>query len=374
MKLTRIYSTKGKLDIMRRWTFLTISIIVILSFLPIGFQVLGDELSLQQVVDAVNFANMSIENAELRANLYISPQPPPKITQEKTEADLHRFKNQYQNASNPVEKQTLAQHIRTAEDLLNIPPLPSYYEYTIVFSRNEVNYDGSVADRLKSLYNYRMFRVNRASKHADPQFLDSIPQVVRIGFTGHEILTQINNGESKIVLTVNDRLDNTAYFDNPSFGLVALLLSGISVVIPINPERVIDFQSATQNGTTLYSIEYTPDIPGSALTVVGKLRSTRIQVNPSKGFSVTKKEQFHHVGGKKVLKSATRFDDFKLYSQGIWYPTSIHFTKYTEGQEAVEHLFEIQEADFNISIPPGFFHVQENEIRRLGIDILPNSH
>ena len=359
---------------MRSWALLTISIIVILNFLPIGFPVLADELSLQQVISAVNFANMSIESAELRANLYISPQPPPKITQEKTEVDLQRFRNLYQNTSNPVEKQTLAQHIRTAEDLLNIPPLPSYYEYTIIFSRNEINDDGSVVDRLKSLYSYRMFRVNRASKHADSNFLKSIPQVARGVFTGHEILTQINNGESKIVLTVNDRLDNTAYFDEPSFGLVTLLLSGVSVVIPVNPERVINFQPVTKNGTTLYSIEYMPDIPRSALTEVGKLKSTKIQVNPSKGFTVTNKEQFLHVGGKKILKSATRFDDFKLYSQGIWYPTSIHFTKYTEDQEVIEYLFEIQEADFNISIPPGFFHVQENDIRRLGIDILPNRH
>ena len=362
---------------MRSWALLTISIIVSLNFLPIGFPVLADELSLQQVIDAVNFANMSIESAELRANLYISPQPPPKITQEKTEADLQRFRNLYQNTSNPVEKQTLAQHIRTAEYLLNIPPLPSYYEYTIIFSRNDINVDNSVVsvvDQLKSLFSYRMFRVNRASKHADSKILKSIPQVARGVFTGHEILTQINNGESKIVLTVNDRLDNIAHFDDPSIGLVTLLLSGVSVVIPVNPERVINFQPVTKNGTTLYSIEYTPDISRSALTDVGKLRSTRIQVNPSKGFTVTNKEQFLHVGGKKVLKTATRFDDFKLYSQGIWYPTSIHFTEYTEDQEVIEYLFEIQEADFNISIPPGFFHIQENAVRRLGIDILPNSH
>ena len=359
---------------MRSWTLPTISIIVILSFLPIGFPVLADELSLQQVISAVNFANMSIEAAELRANLYISPRPPPKIVQEKMEVDFQRIKNQYHNTANPVEKRTLAQHIKTAEDLLNCPPLPRYYEYTVIFNRNEINVDSSVADRLKSLYSYRIFRVNRAPKHADPQFLKSIPQVVRGAFAGLEIQTQINNGESEVILTVNDRLDNTAYFEEPSVGIVTLLFRGASVVIPINPERVIDFQPVTKNGTTLYSIEYTPDIPGSTLAAVGKIGSTRIRVNPSKGFSVTKMEKFLHIGAKKVLKSATQFDDFKLYSQGIWYPTSIQFTEYKEDQEVVEHIFDIYEADFNISIPPDFFQVQENNIRRLGIDILPNSH
>ena len=160
---------------MRSWTLLTINLIVILSFLPIGIHVLGDELSLQQVIDAVNFANMPIEAAELRANLHISPRPPPKIVQEKMEVDFHRIKNQYQNASNPVEKRTLAQHIKTAEDLLNCPPLPRYYEYTVIFSRNDINDESTVADRLKSLYSYRIFRVNRASQHADLQLLNNIP-------------------------------------------------------------------------------------------------------------------------------------------------------------------------------------------------------
>ena len=356
---------------MIKWTFLTMCVIVILIFLLIGFPVLAAELSLQQVIEAVNFASMAIEAAELRANLYISPRPRLNSLYEKMEVDLQELKIQYHNTSNPVEKQTLAQYIKNGEDLQNSPPLPRYYEYTIIFRRNEINDDdNSIIERFKSLYSYRIFRVNRASNHADPQFLKSVPEIARGMYTGQEIQTLISNGESVITLTVNDRLDNTAYFDEPSVGrILALLFRGAGVAIPINPERVIGFESVAQNGTTLYSIEYTHEIPGTALAGLGKFNSTRIRVNPSKTFSVTKMENFLHIGGKKVLKATTQFDGFKLFPGRIWYPTSIQFTEYKENQEVVEHLFEIHEADFNVSIPHDFFHVQESDIRKQRIDI-----
>ena len=85
---------------------------------------------------------------------------------------------------------------------------------------------------------------------------------------------------------------------------------------------------------------------------------------------MTKMENFLNIGEKKVLKSSTEFDDFNLYAQGIWYPTSIQITEYKEGQKASEYLFDIHEVDFNISIPYDFFQVQENDIRSLGIDIV----
>lgn len=357
---------------MSSWTLLTLSIIVILGFLPIGIPAMADELSLHQVISAVNFASMSIEAAELRTNVYMSPHPLPKSLQEKMEVDLQQLKIQYQNASHPVEEQTLAQHIKTAEDMQNFPPLPRYYECTVIFRRNSIKDDYDVIERLKSLFSYRIIRVNRASKHADPQLLKSIPQIVRGAYTGQEILIQICNGESIIMFTLNDRLVNTAYFEEPTVPLMIILFQGGSVSIPINPESVIDFHPVAQNGTTLYSIEYTPDISGSALTGVSKLRSTRILVNPSKAFTVTKMEGFLHLGGTKVLESVAQFDNFKLFPRGIWYPTSINLTQYKEGQKVSEYIFDIHEANFNISIPHDFFHVQENEIRRRGIDILSN--
>lgn len=372
-ELTRIYSIWRQLDVMRKRIFLTKSTIFILSFLYIGFPSLADELSLQQVIEAVNFTIMSIEAAELRANLYVSPRPIPKSLQEKIEVDLQHFKIQYQNSSNPVVKKTFAQHIKTAEDILNSPPLPRYYEYTVIFRRNEIKDGNGRIERLIPPYNYRIFRVNWGSKHADPQFLKSLPPIVRGAYTGQEFQTKISNGESEVILTVNDRLDNSSYFDEPSAGLVTLLFRGASVVNPIKPERVIDFHRVTQNGITLYSIELTYDTPRFPLTGVDKFRSTRLLVNPLKGFSIVRREHFLHVGGKNVLKTATQFDNFKLYAQAIWYPNSIQYTEFKEDQAVVEHLFEIHEAEFNISIPPDFFHVQENAIRRLGIDIPPNS-
>lgn len=360
---------------------LTNGLMFVLLFL-LTYQSFSNDLTLEDVVEAVNFSRKVIEDGELQVLYFEAPKHDLSSEDDldSIETDIAQLIEKYSMSKRQKEKDEIQKELESAESRLeNITKSRgSYEQQNIVFQakRNSPNY----TDLLKNLY-YRIHVIDRHDEYeGDLGGFDSYTRALNLPVQYHN--TVVLDGENTIYLWADGTRTNSGSLEPPHLAMVDIPFNlwGRSV-FEINPEDVIEFnKKELHNNSAVYTIEFELDsnlsLFRSSTGLPVDKATHKVWVDPESGFSVIRLEIRLYVERKTTIVQVFRYGQFREFRGGIWYPGTVENTTNNPldpTKIAVSYSYEIKEADFNIGIPSGFFTNLVDDGRRLGLMNYPQN-
>ena len=337
------------------------------------------DLTLEEVVEAVNFSRLIIEDGELQTIYFKAPKPErtsddreDKI--ELIEAKVAQLNEKYKMTKHHKEKRQIKEELdvlKAKEE--HFTKGRAYYEQKNIVFR-VIEYAASQY-RSKEIY-LRMHSIDRHNEYeGDLGVNSSYFELLNLPVQYHD--TFISDGEQTVHLWADCTGTNYGILDEEPPSIVMMIpchLWGRSYE-EIVPEKVSDFKKLEHKASTVYTIEFELErdlsVHGFAtgLSAIDKV-THKVWVNSQLGFSVVRIEIRLYARGNPTIVQVLRYGQFREFRGGIWYPGTFECTTYNRlnpTEITDTYSYEIEEADFNVGIPNGFFNNVADNASRLGV-------
>lgn len=358
-----------------RQIYLTCGLMFVLLFSLVN-QSLTIDLSLEEVVEAVNFSRLVIEDGELQARYFEAPKPE-RSSEDKiklTEANAAQLKEQYKMTKHHKEKSRIKKELAVLKGRAeHFTKGRGYYEQrNIVFKVKEYS---AYPNPSEDLY-LRIHRIDRHDEYeGDLGVNNSYIELLNLSFQYHH--TIISDGEQTFYLWADCSGGNAGAVDEDQ--------SSTAMMIPchlwgrsfheIVLEKVSDFKKSKHKTSVVYTIEFEleHDLNGLAsvtgLSAIDKV-TQKVWVNSQQGFAVVRIEVRFYVQGNVTIVQVCRYGQFREFRGGIWYPGTFENTTYNPldpTEITGTYSYEIEQADFNVGIPNDYFNNVVDNASRLGL-------
>ncbi len=339
-------------------------------------QSLTIEFSLEEVVEAVNFSRIVIEDGELQTIYFEAPKPERSSATkfELIEANVAQLKEKYKMTKHQKEKTRIKEELDVFNRRIEyLNKGRGYYEQrNIVF---KVKQYATSPNPSKDLY-VRMNSIDRHGEYeGDLGVNSSYIGLLHLPVQYHN--TVISDGEHTIYLWADCTGVNS--------GLIDEMQSSTVIQIPchlwgrsyhkILPEKVSNFKKSQLHTSAVYTIEFEMERDLSQLGSVTGLSAIdkvtqKVWVDPHQGFSVVRLEVRYYFQGNFTIVQVCRYGQFREIHGGVWFPGTFENTTYNPldpEQITGIYSYKIEEADLNVGIPSAFFNNVVHNGIRLGL-------
>lgn len=348
--------------------------VMLAGFFLCASQSFSKDLTLEEVVEALNFSRRVIEDGELQVIYFRAAEPKVSSGDEtrSLEVDVAQWKEKYRTVKHQKEKKGIQQELGASEGKLEYltKGRGTYEERNIVF---QVKKHSRIPNLSEDLY----FRIHRIDRHDEYEgnlgAYNAYTRGLNLPVQYHN--TVILDGEHTIYLWADGTRTNAGFVEPLRLALVRIpyQLWGRSP-LDITVERVRDFQKETHDTFAGYTVEFeTEHDLGKIHSITGLLLDSvtqKLWVDPQQGFSVIRLDVQFHAKGVHTTVEVYRYGSFQKLRGGIWYPSIFEVTTYSPLDPAIiisNVSYEIKEADFNIGIPEGFFDGLVENGRQMGL-------
>lgn len=354
--------------------FLTCAFMFVL-LIPLSNKSFSKDLTLEEVVEAVNFSRRVIEDGELQL-IYTEAPKPERLSEDEMkslEADVAQWKEKYKMTERQQEKHRIREELDAAERRLEYSTKGRVIceQRNIVF---QVKVYAASPNPSEDLY-FRIHMIDRHDEYeGDLGVNSSYIELLDLPTQYHN--TVLYDGEHTIYLWADVTGSNTGLIDN---------IQSAAIQIPyhlwgrsyheIVAEKVRDFNKEIHQTSAVYTIELELErdlnelATASGLSTIDRV-TQRVWVDSQQGFSVIRLEIRLYVKGNFTILQVCRYGQFREFRGGIWFPATVENTIYDllDPTKITDTFsYEIQEAEFNIGIPSDFFNGLVDEGIRLGL-------
>ena len=331
-------------------------------------------LTLEEVVEAVNFSRRLIEGGELSFFFYLSPKTKNSRAEaeRKLQKDREYWHAQLLKANSKRQRERAEVMIQFYEEYLEhlITGNAIYKERNVVFKVH----DNANNQDLRNAYFARINSIDRSILR-EASYQDAAPKLSLFNRDFRHInsySTVIVNGEYTAQLKVRSGANYVLFLQPVPMGtLIPFHLMG-RTIYHIDPKTVKSFGQEYDGENLYYVIEFVPhEVDLSTFALEVELVTKKIWVDPRLDFSAVKSEFAFYIKAKRILKERTEFKAYRRFPSDIWYPTSVHCDTYHPITRKIltQFSYHLLEADFTNDIPDDFFDVSRDDIGILVSDI-----
>ena len=364
-----------------KWQYILFFLFLILAATGMAQEI---EVTLEEVIDLVNFSREIIEDGELNVIFFESPEHSELLTKQeatqRAKVELERWKQEYQQ-----EKEH--RKIDKATDKLNQQNAIEQFEgYIKYLTEGKATYEEqNIAFRVKpdadlidprNCTLYRLYSVDRSDRYNDdsPRNNRYLTERMYTLIDYHDLL--VVNREYRLNLKSNHKISHGSLEPTGDSRIyIPFNLMG-RLYFPIQIENVVDHGWEQAETGRYFTIEYKPnlsfDIQKNKWSIQGA--TVKVWLDPKLDYCVIRDEGYLHTAKGKFKVQANTYTEFKRFSGGIWFPRRIEGRTYlfTKPNTIERRLFYIvRGADFNIGMPPDFFDLDVKEVLSTGIKIAP---
>ena len=343
------------------------------------------EITLEEVLEMVNFSREIIEDGELNVIYFESPECSELLSEREA---TQRAKAEFEQWKRGYEKER--ENIDPATDKLNLQNAIAKSEgYIKYLTQGKVIYEEqNIAFRVKSDADltdphdcmlYRLYSVDRydrshnESPHNNRYLIEHRP----LSFDYHNLL--VVNREYRVSLMCGIRVSHGSVESAaPSRIHIPFNLIG-RIYVPIPIEDIVDHGWEETERGRYFTMTSEPEVPAdmkAVATRIGRV-SGKAWLDPKLDFCVVREEHYLHNSIGKFKVAENTYSEYQLFAGDIWFPGRIEGRTYSFTEpEKIDYSFSyiVQEADFNIGIPLDFFDLDVKEVLSTGIEIMPYNH
>ena len=364
-----------------KWQYILFLLFLILAATGMAEEI---DVTLEEVVDLVNFSREIIEDGELNVIFFESPEHSELLTKQEA---TQRAKVEFERWQQAYEQEKGRRKIDKATDKLNqqnamgqfegyikylTEGKATYEEQNIVF---RVKPDADLTDPQNCML-YRLYSVDRSDRYSDdsPQNNRYLTERMYTLIDYHDLL--VVNSEYRLTLKSSSKFSRGMVESTGDSRIhIPFNLMGC-LYFPIQIENVVEHGWEKTETGRYFTIGYKPnlsvDIPKSEFGIQGA--TVKVWLDPKLDYRVIQDECYLHTTKGKFKVQEDTYTEFKQFSDGIWFPTRIEGRTYlfTKPNTIERRLFYIvREADFNIGMPFDFFDLDVKEVLSTGIKIAP---
>lgn len=347
-------------------------------------------MTLEEVIDLVNFSRLIIEDGELNVIYFLSPKKssllPENGATQHAKIEFERWKREY-------EKEKGRRNIDPTTDKLNIQNAMDYFEGHITYLMDgralyteqniafQLKPDADLTDNLTdpdgSLL-YRLYAVDRFNQYDDnePTIKSKyLAQSMPLSIDYHNLL--IFNREYRLHLSSSPQM-SIGSVEPPRDAAIHVPFNLMGrQQFPFQIEDVVNhYWENTDTGRYL-TIEIEPDSPEGFFEKFGhgiEGAITKVWLDPELDYCVVRDEYYLYGAQGKLKISDDTYSEFKLFPGDIWFPTRIEGKMYSVRKPNtidMEYFYIVREAAFNIGMPHFFFDLDIKEVLSTGIKTAP---
>lgn len=328
--------------------FLLVSILIV-GLCLLNQPSFGEQLSLNEVVDILNFARQSIGYGELKMFAFwpAKPQIPSLDEELQLKQQLNHWQQQYDNAKTLKKRELAAEQLAFYQEQQQyfLKGSATFEEKNVIFvvRPNSVDKDfNEVYDaRIHIIDRYRQCTHSRTSSIFEESYLNV-----------NYIYTTIMKSEYNAYLWAKQN-NLSGFVEEPvDVSDFPYHLNGRSD-FPIDADRVVSFEMITDDkGNDRYLLEFLPSTWSDTDS-----KTIRLRIDPSRDFCITDRDYLVVHEGKKRIMTRKVFRRYRRFGH-IWYPTLIRRLSFAKpGEPRLKFACWIEEADFTGTVSPAIFQI-----------------
>ena len=316
--------------------------------------------TVQEIVDALNFASRTIVDGEITEVSFSTMD----ITDKKRDVQriIKELNRELKQSKNKNAQKRISRDIQLHKDWLKLlPKWPIRNECYATFKVPQ----GADDDELQVLYG-RYHLTDKRGFNQETRFFEGLYHKTTIVSTEHTadlIVSVVDPWEGNAIGLNIGSVEKSRQVDD-----LPLHLFG-RVRFKINVNQVKKVYKA-DSGLLVMELAL-------GTTKVSENRQlhrfSKLWISPKEGFSVVREEVQNKIDDKYDIEIRS-YGGFKEYAGGVWYPTSLEYTRYVAGgrKRRIKRVISevtvmIREADFNIGVPEEFFEFTLEEMKQIDI-------